>query len=156
MVDANIPGNTYLDRATGQVTQTNTGNIRIPYRDIRSGWDDWPPVFTPQYVAYQGAITNTVELPLGRTNNRATKQANSKVNIEVAGVVIETAVDYVADNAGTLLENQIEIFRRGTAGEPLSRHRRPTSTRRACPSRASGPRSGTRPTSTRPSSPAPT
>ena len=119
VVDANIPGNTYLDRTTGQVTQTNTGNIRIPYRDIRSGWDDWPPIFTPQYVAYQGAITNTVELPLGRTNNQDTNQANSKVNIEVAGVVIETAVDYVADNAGTLLENQIEIFRRGSAGEPL-------------------------------------
>lgn len=119
VVDANIPGNTYLDRSTGQVTQTNTGNIRIPYRDIRSGWDDWPPIFTPQYVAYQGAITNTVELPLGRTNNQATNQANSKVNIEVAGVVIETAVDYVADHADALLQNQIEIFRRGTAGEPL-------------------------------------
>jgi len=119
VVDANIPGNTYLDRSTGQVTQTNTGNIRIPYRDIRSGWDDWPPIFTPQYVAYQGAITNTVELPLGRTNNQQTNQANSKVNIEVAGVVIETAVDYVADHADALLANQIEIFRRGTAGEPL-------------------------------------
>ncbi|HTH07158.1 MAG TPA: M14 family zinc carboxypeptidase, partial [Ilumatobacteraceae bacterium] len=119
VVDADIPGNTYLDRSTGQVTQTNTGNIRIPYRDIRSGWDDWPPIFTPQYVAYQGAITNTVELPLGRTNNQATNQANSKVNIEVAGVVIETAVDYVADHADALLQNQIEIFRRGTAGEPL-------------------------------------
>ncbi|MFE6254779.1 M14 family zinc carboxypeptidase [Agromyces sp. NPDC057865] len=119
VVDANIPGNTYLDRTTGQVTQTNTGNIRIPYRDIRSGWDDWPPIFTPQYVAYQGAITNTVELPLGRTNNQQTNQANSKVNIEVAGVVIETAVDYVADHADALLANQIEIFRRGTAGEPL-------------------------------------
>ena len=46
-------------------------------------------------------------------------QANAKVNIEVAGVVIDTAVDYVADNADVLLENQIEIFRRGTAGEPL-------------------------------------
>jgi hypothetical protein len=60
-----------------------------------------------------------VELPLGRTNNQDTNQANAKVNIEVVDVVIETAVDYVADNAETLLENQIEIFRRGTAGEPL-------------------------------------
>ncbi|GAA1846555.1 M14 family zinc carboxypeptidase [Agromyces salentinus] len=118
VVDANIPGNTYLAE-DGSATLENTGKINIPYRDIRSGWDDWPPVFTPQYVAYQGAITNTVELPLGRTNNPATNQANSKVNIEVAGVVIDTAVDYVANNADTLLENQIEIFRRGTAGEPL-------------------------------------
>lgn len=118
VVEANIPGNTYL-AADGSATLENTGSIKIPYRDIRSGWDDWPPIFTPQYVAYQGAITNTVELPLGRTNNPATNQANSKVNIEVADVVIETAVDYVAGNADALLKNQIEIFRRGTAGEPL-------------------------------------
>ncbi len=118
VVEANIPGNTYL-AADGSATPENTGKIKIPYRDIRSGWDDWPPIFTPQYVAYQGAITNTVELPLGRTNNPATNQANAKVNIEVAGVVIDTAVDYVADNAEALLENQIEIFRRGSAGEPL-------------------------------------
>ena len=118
VVGANIPGNTYL-ADDGGATLENTGKIKIPYRDIRAGWDDWPPIFTPQYVAYQGAITNTVELPLGRTNNQATNQANAKVNIEVAGVVIDTAVDYVAENAEALLGNQIEIFRRGAAGEPL-------------------------------------
>ncbi|GAA1753023.1 M14 family zinc carboxypeptidase [Agromyces humatus] len=118
VVGANIPGNTYL-ADNGSATLENTGKIKIPYRDIRAGWDDWPPIFTPQYVAYQGAITNTVELPLGRTNNQATNQANAKVNIEVAGVVIETAVDYVAENSDVLLGNQIEIFRRGVAGEPL-------------------------------------
>ena len=118
VVGANIPGNTYL-ADNGSATLENTGKIKIPYRDIRAGWDDWPPIFTPQYVAYQGAITNTVELPLGRTNNQATNQANAKVNIEVAGVVIDTAVDYVAENSDALLGNQIEIFRRGVAGEPL-------------------------------------
>ncbi|MCD2441581.1 peptidase M14 [Agromyces sp. SYSU K20354] len=118
VVGANIPGNTYL-APDGSATLENTGKIKIPYRDVRAGWDDWPPIFTPQYLAYQGAVTNTVELPLGRTNNQATNQANAKVNIEVAGVVIETSVDYVAENADALLANQIEIFRRGTAGEPL-------------------------------------
>ncbi|MTH68375.1 peptidase M14 [Agromyces bracchium] len=118
---ADIPGNTYLDLETNRVTTENTGNIRIPYRDIRAGWDDWPPIFTPQYVAYQGAITNTVELPLGRVNppTNPTNAANSAVNIEVAGVVIDTSVDYVIENADALLSNQIEIFRRGVAGEPL-------------------------------------
>lgn len=119
VVDADIPGNTYLDRTTNRVVSENTGNIRIAYRDIRAGWDDWPPIFTPQYVAYQGAITSTVELPLGRTGNPATNQANSKVNIEVASVVVETSVDYVVDNRAALLSNQIEIFRRGVAGEPI-------------------------------------
>ncbi|MFF2053490.1 M14 family zinc carboxypeptidase [Leifsonia sp. NPDC058194] len=118
VVSANIPGNTYL-AANGSATTTNTGKIKIPYRDVRSGWDDWPPLFTPQFLAYQGAVTNTVELPLGRTANQTTNQANAKVNIEVAGVVLDSAVDYVADNSAALLANQIEIFRRGATGEPL-------------------------------------
>lgn len=112
---ANIPGNTYYDPATDSVTETNTGFINIPYRDQRSGWDDWPPIFAPQYVAYQGAITNTVELPLGRSGDQP---ARAKVNIEVAEVVIDTVVDYVDEHSDALLENQIEIFRRGEAGEP--------------------------------------
>ncbi|WP_367733817.1 M14 family zinc carboxypeptidase [Microbacterium sp. LMI1-1-1.1] len=112
---ANIPGNTYYDPATDSVTETNTGFINIPYRDQRSGWDDWPPIFAPQYVAYQGAITNTVELPLGRSGDQP---ARAKVNIAVAEVVIDTVVDYVGEHSDALLDNQIEIFRRGTAGEP--------------------------------------
>ncbi|WP_308797989.1 M14 family zinc carboxypeptidase [Agromyces silvae] len=120
VVAANIPGNTYLG-ADGRPTTENTGKIKIPFRDIRSGWDDWPPIFTPQFVAYQGAITNTVELPLGRVNpaTNPQNQANTAVNIEVADVVIKSSVDYVVGNADALLENQIEIFRRGVAGEEL-------------------------------------
>ncbi|WP_395245743.1 M14 family zinc carboxypeptidase [Agromyces sp. MMS24-K17] len=120
VVEADIPGNTYLS-ASGGTTTENTGKIKIPFRDIRSGWDDWPPIFTPQFVAYQGAITNTVELPLGRVNPASDPRnaANTAVNVAVAGVVIETAVDYVVDERAALLGNQIEIFRRGAAGEEL-------------------------------------
>jgi len=119
VVEANIPGNTY-QAADGSATTTNTGKILIPYRDIRAGWDDWPPIFAPQYVAFQGAITNTVELPLGRVNNNVPEGTRrGEVNVAVAGVVIDTAVDYVVENSDALLDNQIEIFRRGDAGEPL-------------------------------------
>ncbi len=119
VTDANIPGNTYMT-PTGGTTTTNTGKINIPYRDQRSGWDDWPPIFAPQYLAYQGAITNTVELPLGRVSpaTSPTNKTNSAINIKVAGVVIDTIVDYVTDHRGDLLSNQMEIFRRGDAGEP--------------------------------------
>jgi hypothetical protein len=112
---ANIPGNTY-DDGTGRATLENTGKILIPYRDIREGWDDWPPIFAPQYVAYQGAITNTVELPLGRSTNPATSQANSAIDTEVAEVVIDSIIDYVVENRDPLLANQIEIFDRGVTG----------------------------------------
>ena len=123
VAEANIPGNTY-DDGTGEATTDNTGKILIPYRDIREGWDDWPPIFAPQYVAYQGAITNTVELPLGRVRpaDDPVNKANSAVDVEVAGVVIDTIIDYVDENRAALLSNQIEIFERGLNGaaqEPI-------------------------------------
>nr|WP_236778836.1 M14 family zinc carboxypeptidase [Agromyces seonyuensis] len=111
---ANIPGNTYYNPSTGATTTTNTGFINIPFRDQRAGWDDWPPIFAPQYVAYQGAITNTVELPLGRSGDQP---ARAKINIEVAEIVVDTVSDYVQEHRDSLLDNQIEIFRRGLAGE---------------------------------------
>ena len=62
-----------------------------------------------------------MELPLGRVNPATDPRnaANAKVNVEVAGVVIDTSVDYVVENTDALLANQIEIFRRGLAGEPI-------------------------------------
>ncbi len=124
VVDAEIPGNTYYNTTTGAISTTKTpanSNIKIPYRDTPSGWDDWPPVFTAQYVAYQGAIAYTAELPLGRANP-ATDPINktrAAINIKVSNLVIDSTIDYIVDNGDELLENQIEIFRRGEAGEPL-------------------------------------
>jgi hypothetical protein len=122
VVDAAIPGNTYRDKVSGatSTTKTDTSGITIPYRDTPSGWDDWPPVFTAQYVAYQGAISYTVELPLPRVNNNPTQNAfNSAVDTEVAETVIESTLEYIGENDDDILDNQIEIFRRGDAGEPL-------------------------------------
>ncbi|MFH5821066.1 M14 family zinc carboxypeptidase [Georgenia sp. AZ-5] len=98
---------------------TPAGGIRIPYRDIADGWDGWPPVFTAQYVAFQGAIAYTVELPLGRTADRAESARRTRVNTTVGEQVIGSTTAYVAEHRGDLLGNQIEIFRRGLAGEPL-------------------------------------
>ena len=37
----------------------------IPFRDYAPGdWDDWPPIFTPMYAMYHGAVGHTVEIPL--------------------------------------------------------------------------------------------
>ncbi|ROP45795.1 M14 family zinc carboxypeptidase [Pseudokineococcus lusitanus] len=120
---ADIEGNTYLTDA-GAVTTENTGKIRIPYRDIRAGWDDWPPIFTAQYLAFQGSVTSTVELPLGRVatdtpEGLAESARRTKVNTEVAEQVITSTTDYALENADELLANQVEVFRRGSAGEPL-------------------------------------
>ena len=122
VVAADIPGNTYLNVETGEVVSENTGpdtaHIAIPYRDIPSGWDDYPPIFTAQYAAFYGAITSTVELPLSRPEDAAQSPANARVNTAVAERTIESMVDYVVDNGDALLRNQIEMFARGVAGDP--------------------------------------
>lgn len=117
VVAAAIPGNTYYDRATGGVTTTNTGNVKIPYRDTPTGWDDYPPIFTAQYAAFHGAVTSTVELPRGRTGSTTTP-ANAVINTAVAKATMESMVRYFDENSGAMLADQIESFRRGLARAP--------------------------------------
>lgn len=130
VVQAGIAGNTYRDKVTGltSTTRTSTSGIKIPYRDTPSGWDDWPPIFTAQYVAYQGAIAYTVELPLGRVSNSVTNAYNSSVDTKVAETVIASTLSYIDKNDSEILDNQIEIFRRGAAGEPLKKISTPVDT----------------------------
>lgn len=123
VVAMDIPGNTYYNVATGQVVDANTGpetaHIKIPYRDTPSGWDDYPPIFTAQYSAYLGAVTNTVELP--KTRNGAggmQSAANAVINKAVAKATIEGTIEYFDEQSEEFLANQIEVFRRGVAGEP--------------------------------------
>lgn len=107
VVDAAIPGNPLTSR----------GGIKIPYRDTPSGWDDYPPIFTAQYAAFYGALTSTVELPLGRTGQTMTP-ARAAINSAVAHQVIVSTVDYVTANSDEILDNQIEFFRRALSAEP--------------------------------------
>lgn len=111
VVAANIEGNPLLN-----------GGIRIPYRDTPTGWDDYPPIFTAQYAAYYGALANTVELPRGRTNvpglGSVQTPERAATNTAVAEQTIASIVDYVSENSADILDNQIEFFRRGVAGQP--------------------------------------
>ncbi|GAA4724365.1 M14 family zinc carboxypeptidase [Isoptericola chiayiensis] len=119
VVAADIEGNTYFDTETGRSTTEKTGNIKIPYRDTPSGWDDYPPIFTAQYAAYHGAVTSTVELPLGRSwSLGTTTPEDAAVNTEVARVTMVSMLDYVAAHSDEMLADQIETFRRGVEGAP--------------------------------------
>ncbi|WP_155056129.1 M14 family zinc carboxypeptidase [Streptomyces blattellae] len=97
---------------------------QIPFRDQQEGWDDWPPVFTPQYAAFQGTVAaHTVEIPLA-VNNRAYDtlpaeelRRRSAVNVDVAGAAIRATLDFTRTHRGSLIADQIEVFRRGAAGE---------------------------------------
>lgn len=117
VVAARIPGNTSYDPDTDAVVEESTGHIKIPYRDTPVGWDDYPPVFTAQYAALHGAVTSTVELPLGRTG-ATTSPADSAVDTEVAVTTVTSMIRYVHDRSDALLAGQVEMFRRGVAGAP--------------------------------------
>lgn len=96
---------------------------QIPFRDQEEGWDDWPPIFTPQYAAFHGTVAaHTVEIPL-TVNNRAYDtlpvdelRRRSAINVAVAGAAIDATLDYVQDHRTSLVADQIEVFRRGAAG----------------------------------------
>ncbi|MFI9610614.1 M14 family zinc carboxypeptidase [Streptomyces sp. NPDC052023] len=95
---------------------------QIPFRDQEEGWDDWPPVFTPQYAAFHGAVAaHTVEIPLQVNNGaydslpRSELRRRASVNVAVAGAALDATLDYVREKRRALIADQIEFFRRGAA-----------------------------------------
>ncbi|MEU6721826.1 M14 family zinc carboxypeptidase [Nonomuraea sp. NPDC046802] len=98
---------------------------QIPFRDSEEGWDDWPPIFTPQYAPFHGAVAaHTVEIPLRVNGADYTQQPveelrrRSAINTDVAAAAIRTTYAFVQARHNRLIADQIEVFRRGAAGEP--------------------------------------
>ncbi|WP_157555757.1 M14 family zinc carboxypeptidase [Herbidospora yilanensis] len=97
---------------------------QIPFRDDAEGWDDWPPIFTPQYAPFQGAVaSHTIEFPM-RVNNAdynnlpvAELQRRARINTDIAAAVMRATYTFVQDRHDQLIADQIETFRRGAAGE---------------------------------------
>ncbi|MFF9772206.1 M14 family zinc carboxypeptidase [Streptomyces sp. NPDC013978] len=94
--------------------------VQIPFRDSAEGWDDWPPIFTPQYAAFHGTVAaHTVEIPL-QVNNAAYEslpvgelRRRSAINVDVAGAALRATLDFVREKRTSLIADQIEVFRRG-------------------------------------------
>jgi hypothetical protein len=96
---------------------------QIPFRDQEEGWDDWPPIFTPQYAAFHGTVAaHTVEIPLAVNNEEydelpaAELRRRSAINTAVAGAAVRATLDHVRERRASLIADQIEVFRRGAAG----------------------------------------
>ncbi|MFD5077691.1 M14 family zinc carboxypeptidase [Streptomyces sp. NPDC058371] len=95
----------------------------IPFRDQEEGWDDWPPIFTPQYLPFHGTVAaHTIEIPL-RVNNDAYDEfpqselrRRSAINVDIAGAAMSATLDYAREHRASLVADQIEVFRRGAAG----------------------------------------
>ncbi|MGW8375071.1 M14 family zinc carboxypeptidase [Streptomyces sp. ODS28] len=96
----------------------------IPFRDQKEGWDDWPPIFTPQYMPFQGAVaSHTVEFPMAVNNAEYEKlpvkelRRRSAINTDIAGAAMRATLDYAQRHRAAVLADQIETFRRADAGE---------------------------------------
>ncbi|WP_030777966.1 M14 family zinc carboxypeptidase [Streptomyces sp. NRRL S-920] len=95
----------------------------IPFRDQEEGWDDWPPIFTPQYLPFHGAVaTHTIEFPM-QVNNAAYEREpvaelrrRAAINVDIAGAAMRASVDYADRHRTSLIADQIEVFRRGATG----------------------------------------
>ncbi|MEV6159114.1 M14 family zinc carboxypeptidase [Nonomuraea sp. NPDC052129] len=98
---------------------------QIPFRDSAEGWDDWPPIFSPQYAPFHGAVaSHTVEIPLRVNGSDYTNlpveelRRRSGINTAIAAAAIRATYGFVQARHDQLITDQIEVFRRGAAGEP--------------------------------------
>ncbi|GAB2685318.1 M14 family zinc carboxypeptidase [Thalassiella azotivora] len=116
-MEAAVNGLGYTEAADG------VEPVQIPFRDWDEGWDDWPPIFTPQYAAFHGAVSHTIEIPL-RVNNQSyglpveELRRRSAINTDIAEAAVRAAVTYTDTHRTEMVADQIELFRRGAAGEP--------------------------------------
>jgi len=75
---------------------------QIPYRDDDLGWDDWPPSYVPMYAMYHGAYGHTMETPY-----------RDERGVDAHYAAVWGALKFVAENREGMINDQIEIFRRG-------------------------------------------
>ncbi|BCB75964.1 M14 family zinc carboxypeptidase [Phytohabitans flavus] len=113
-----------MEAAIAALGHPETARANIPFRDDAPGdWDDWPPIFTPMYSMYHGAVGHTVEVPMqvnrGSYNSLPVEELRrrSGINTDVAAATIRAAIGYADSHRAALLADQIELFRRGWAGE---------------------------------------
>jgi hypothetical protein len=120
-----LPNALGMEAAIQRLGHPETARADIPFRDYAPGdWDDWPPIFTPMYSIYHGTVGHTVEIPL--RVNRAEYESlpaqelrrRARINTDVADATIGAAITFADTNRAALLRDQIELFRRGWAGEP--------------------------------------
>ncbi|SDU81501.1 M14 family zinc carboxypeptidase [Jiangella alkaliphila] len=109
-----------MEQAVLALGEPSVTEVDIPWRDFESGWDDWPPIFTPMYAMYHGAVGHTVEIPHDPRDPRLTpaqRHELTRINTAVSRASIEANFAWAHENRLSLLADQLEIFRRGEAGE---------------------------------------
>ncbi|WP_033437549.1 M14 family zinc carboxypeptidase [Saccharothrix sp. NRRL B-16314] len=117
-------GGLHMEDAVQALGHPEAAKPEIPFRDYEPGvWDGWAPIYTAQYSMFHGAVSYTIEIPMRvNRNDYATQpvtelRRRSAINTDVVEATIRSALTYVRDNRLSMVDNQIEMFRRGLAGE---------------------------------------
>ncbi|MGD6818913.1 M14 family zinc carboxypeptidase [Metabacillus sp. 84] len=78
----------------------------IPLRDSKSGWDVYPPIYTPAYAMLHGGLGYTLEAP-----------ANDWDGVKWQVDAVTGALQFALKNKQAMLHDQLEVFDRGVKGE---------------------------------------
>lgn len=81
---------------------------------------DWPPIFTPMYAMFHGVVGHTVEFPHNPRSgalSQAARHERTRVNTAIARATIESNFGWANENRMDVLADQLELYRRGAAGE---------------------------------------
>ena len=95
----------HAEAIAADLTALSGRDIDIPYKVWEDGWDDYPPIFTPQYLMYLGAVGHTLEV----------KFPNQQ-GIDFAYAACLASLKYASRNKIKMLDNQFSIFERGVKG----------------------------------------
>ncbi|QIB70309.1 hypothetical protein Ami103574_13855 [Aminipila butyrica] len=87
------------------ITETTGWDVDIPAEIWEDGWDDYPPIFTPQYFMYFGTVSHTLEIKFADQES---------INADFAACY--GALEYAVANKPQLMKNQFEIYKRGVQG----------------------------------------
>jgi hypothetical protein len=80
-------------------------NVNIPYVDMKQGYEDYSPFYTPQFAMYYGAIGLTMET-----------FAENDLGTDGDFWACWAGILYAAQHKDAMLVDQVEQFRRGVVG----------------------------------------
>ena len=95
----------HAEAIAADITALTKRDVDIASKIWEDGWDDYPPIFTPQYFMYLGAIGHTLEVKFP-----------DQQGIDAAYTACLASLKYSSKNMVKMLDNQFAIFERGVKG----------------------------------------
>jgi hypothetical protein len=96
-----------IQRPVNDWDATGTSGVTTGNPSVAEGWDDWGPFYTQTYMAFFGVDGSTVEMC---NDAHCGGRLGSK---RAQYVTFYSSADFWLDNRNGILDDQLEIFRRG-------------------------------------------